>query len=812
MRYRNANMMRLPAAVMLMLGVALAVCAGRAGAAKEFSEYEKWLTWADEQIQQIIEVPDDQRTYENTLGALDDVAARVLTEVQFAIVLSVLSPDAEDRAVGNQVEAALDAWGIALGKNEELYRAIKAYADTKPALDGERARLLYFTMRDYRRSGMELPPEKREELKQVQLELSELSIQFNKNASEDETTVLLMPEELAGMPEDFLEQQDMAAGLYVLGLDGPTIMRLWTLCPNETTRKKVWVAYKREGGKKNVRLLEQILKLRAREAALLGYENTAAFRTEVLMTKKPEVVEAFYDKLRPLVREKSNLDYAELRDLKREDTGDPEAGFYAWDYWYYAAMMKREKYAVDSELVRQYFPLQSVMDGLFEVSGTLYGIEFRDETEQAKAEGIYFWDPEVRFWRVYDTASGEMLGEVYTDLYPRPNKRGGAFQWGFIPRKLWMDGTLTKPRAVVQCNFTKPTEDTPSLLSHDDVTTLFHEFGHFLHSLLTETTTVGCENVERDFVELPSQMYENWVWEPEVLRTFARHYETGEPLPEEVLEGMIAARQFASGMLAERQFYYGLCDQAYHRIGVGEEIDTTEIGLRLQDEVEQYDGVEGSYFQAGFTHLTNYVASYYGYQWALVYSCDCFEKCKEMGLLNPETGRRFREAVLARGGTRDGMDMIEDFLGREPKMDAYMVHLGLAPEEGNAGEAKADYPGEAVFGDPEETESGLRYYDIVVGDGAMPASSRTVVRVHYTGWLLDGTKFDSSVDRGEPIDFPLNRVIRGWTEGVGSMRVGGKRKLIIPAHLGYGDRGAGGVIPPGATLVFDVELLDVPGE
>ncbi|MDY7108199.1 MAG: M3 family metallopeptidase [Planctomycetota bacterium] len=651
--------------------------AARFAPAAEPSTVDEWLGWADGQIRQIIDVPDDQRTFQNTVGALDDVLARLLIELQFPQVLAVLSPDAEERAHGNKVEAALNEWLIQLNLNEDLYRAIKAYADSDPPLTGERKRLLYFIMRDYRRAGMELPPEQREELKKVQLELSDLSIEFNRNALEDETTVLLTPEELEGMPEDFLGQLDKAAGLYIVTLDGPVVMRIWTLCPSETARKKVWVAYKRQGGEKNVRVLEKILELRAKEADMLGYDHAADYRTEILMTKDADTVEAFYDELRPLVREKSNLDYAMLRDRKREDLNDPDAGFHAWDYWYYANLLKREQYAVDEELVREYFPLQQVMDGLFDISSTLFGIEIREETEQAKAEGIYFWHPDVRFFRIYDKQSGEMLGELYTDLFPRPNKRGGAFQWGFIPRKAWPDGTLTKPRAVVQCNFPKPTADKPSLLTHDNVTTLFHEFGHFLHSVLTETTTVGCENVERDFVEVPSQIYENWCWEPEVLRTFARHYETGEPIPDELVDGMIAARQFASGMLAERQFYYGLVDQAYHHLRAGEDINTTAIGLHLQDEVEQYDGVEGTYFEAGFTHLTNYVASYYGYQWSLVYSCDCFEKFKEMGLMNPKAGMRWRKAVLSRGGTVDGMNMIEDFLGREPQMTAYLEHLGL---------------------------------------------------------------------------------------------------------------------------------------
>jgi thimet oligopeptidase len=659
--------------------VALLACAtlARAERAAHHADVEKWLAWGDAQVRKIIEVPDDQRTFENTLGALDDISARITTECLHNVVLAYLSPDAADRESGHAVEAALNEWAVNLSLNEDLYKAVKAYADTKPNLEGERARLLYFTMRDYRRAGMDLPPEQREELKQIQLELSDLSIEFNKNAQTDETTVLLTRKELDGMPASFFDTQFETNGLYVIGMDGPTTVQIWTRCPNETTRKKVWFAYKREGGQRNVTVLEKILKLRARAAQLLGYRHYADYSTEVLMTKNAATVDRFYDELRPLVREKSNRDYAELRDRKREHLNDPDAELYAWDYWYYADLLKNEKYAVDSQRIQEYFPLQPVMDGMFNVFTTLFEVRFVDETQDAKDEGLYFWADDMLFYRVYDNSTGDFLGEVFLDLHPRPNKRGGAFQWTFIPRKRYMDGTYQHPRAVVQCNFPRPTADKPSLLTHDDVTTLFHEFGHFIHSVLGENELQGCEDVEQDFVELPSQIYENWCWDADVLRTFAKHYKTGEPLPQELLDGMLAARQFASGMLAERQFYYGMVDQAYNRLQVGQDIDVTEIGLRLQDEVEQYPGIEGTYFQSGFTHLTNYIASYYGYQWALVYTYDCFGKFEEMGLLNPEAGMHYRRTILAPAGTVDASVMLRNFLGREPKMDAYIRALGL---------------------------------------------------------------------------------------------------------------------------------------
>jgi thimet oligopeptidase len=665
--------------LLLTLGGALALFASSAQAQidKTADDYTAWFDWADRKISEIVEVPDDERTFENTLGALDDIYGRLAGELTFPQVLALLSPHAADRDVGNAVEAALNVWGIDTAKRVDLYRAIKVYADSEPELTGERALLLSNTLRDYRRSGMDLSPAERGKLKGIQKELSEASIEFNKNAQMDETTVLLTPEELPGLSAEFLEEIAMVAEVYAIPLDNYTTSEIWRLCTDETTRMKVWIAYKRKGGLQNARVLERMLELRAQAAQLLGYQHSADFQTEVLMTKNAATVKAFYDKIIPLVRKKSEADFAELLELKRTDTGEAQAEFEAWDYWYYENLARKQKYAVDMEVIRQYFPLQPAMDGLFGICKTLYGFEMRDATADARAEGIYFWHDDLKFWRVYDVESKDMIGELFTDMHPRPFKRGGAFFWDFIPRHVWMDGTETKMRGVLQCNFTKPSAGKPALLTHDEVTTLFHEFGHFVHGVLKEAETSGCAECERDFVELPSQIFENWCWEPHVLRLYARHYETGEVLPDELLEGMIAARRFASGMLAERQYYYGLSDQTYNLIQPGEAIDTTQVGIDLETRIERYDGVPGTYFQSNFTHLTNYIASYYGYQWSLVYACACFEKYKELGMLNREAGRHFVDTILSRGGLVDGMQMVRDFIGGEPTMDAYLRYLGL---------------------------------------------------------------------------------------------------------------------------------------
>ncbi len=336
------------------------------------------------------------------------------------------------------------------------------------------------------------------------------------------------------------------------------------------------------------------------------------------------------------------------------------------------------------ERVREYFPLESVMDGLFSITQSLYGIEYTDITERARSEGRHLWHEGVSLYEVRDTATGEMLGEFYLDLHPRENKYGHAAQWGLGQHKVWADGRLSKPLAALVCNFTNPTPEKPSLLTHDEVETFFHEFGHCLHTILSEARywQFAGTSVERDFVEAPSQMFENWTWDRDVLRTFAKHYETGEVFPDDLLEGMVAARYLGSGMLAERQFFYGLFDMQCHLAADGI-VDTTKLGHDLWGElgagVELYAAVPETHFQSAFGHLTGYQAGYYGYQWSLVYACDMFQRFKELGMLDPAAGRYYRRNILARGGTLDGLDLVRNYLGREPEMDAYLEHLGLQP-------------------------------------------------------------------------------------------------------------------------------------
>ena len=637
---------------------------------------------ADAAVAQIIKVPAKSRTFENTIGALDDIGVRLDNETSLTLFMQYVSTNATQRENSRAAEEALSNYLIELGKREDLYRAVKQYADTKPKLQGEQKRLLDFTMRDYRRSGMMLPPDKRKKLKELEKEMNKLGIEFEKNIADDETMVPMTAEELKGMPEDVLKRQKQAIGIYLVGMDGPTFNAALDYVESEASRQRLWLAYKRRGGKRNIRVLEKLITLRAQASDLLGYQTTVDFEVETRMAKNAKTIADFYEKLRPIVRKKAEKDMAEFTDAKRKHTRKRDAVLYPWDYSFYKQRLMKEKYAVDSEKVAEYFPMEAVVNGLFSITQSLYGIEFKDVTANAASLKLPIWHPDVKLYEVTDTATKEVLGHLYTDLYPRENKYNHAAQWGLRSRRVWANGKVNVPLAALVCNFTKPTSDKPSLLPHDEVETFFHEFGHGLHTLLTRVHygRFSGTSVARDFVEAPSQMMENWVWSPEVLKTFAKHYKTGEVLPNNLLAGMKAARTLGSGLETEHQFYYGLVDQAYHT-AKGGKIDIIQTAIDLYPEIELYPKVPEVWFESSFGHLVGYEGAYYGYQWSLVFAQDMFQRFEELGLLSPAAGKYYREKVLSRGGSMDEMAMLKDYLGREPNLEAFLRHLGMEPEK-----------------------------------------------------------------------------------------------------------------------------------
>jgi len=664
----------------LRLALLLVFAATLASAQEAPQSIKDALARADDAIAKIVSVPDSERTYANTLGAYDDMLARLERETSMFIFMSNVATDAKERDASRAAEELVGNWQVEAGLREDLYKAIKAYADTKPALTGEQKRLLDFTMRDYRRQGMDLPKEKRDRIAEIQKELNKLGIQFEQNIADDESTIPFTLPELKGVPKDVIAAMPKGGkDMYLATLaEGPVFDSIFSNAQIELTRERAWIAFKRRGGEKNNDVLKQLVKLRAEMARILGYKTFADYVLEPRMAKNAATVAKFYAQLRPIVRKKALVDMAEFKKAKADETKNKNVEFYPWDYAYFKDKLQQKKYAVDNDKVAEYFPEQRVVDGLFSVTQSLYGIVYKDVTSQAASLGLPTWHPDVRLYEVDDKATGKLIGHFFIDLYPRPGKYTHAACWGLFGRKKWADGTVATPVAALVTNFTKPTPSKPSLLQHEEVETFFHEFGHVLHNLLTEADTnrFAGASVARDFVEAPSQMFENWVWSSEVLNTFAAHYKTGAKLPAALLKGMLAARNLGSGIEAEHQFYYGLVDQAYHTVPSGD-IDPTAISNKLFPQIELYKAEPGVYFQASFGHLVGYEAAYYGYEWSLVYAQDMFQRFEQLGLLSPKAGAYYRSKILSKGGTEDEFDMLRDYLGREPKLDAFLRHLGL---------------------------------------------------------------------------------------------------------------------------------------
>ncbi len=636
---------------------------------------------ANRAIQAILDVPDDQRTFENTLGALDVLGARFFDSARPTSFLKEVSPDPAVREIGNAASLAMGDWWIEVGRHPGLYRAVQAFADTKPKLTPIQQRLLAVTLRDFRREGMALSEEQRALLTEYDKELNELELEFSTNIAKDRTNILATKDELAGLDEEFLGTLERVGDLYVIEMKGPTITPIFQRCEVPATRMKVGLAYARRAPD-NVAVLEKILVLRSKKAHVLGYPTIAHYVTETRMSKTPENVMAFYDDLRPKLRKKALIDLAELTEAKRTATGDPAATFEPWDFSYYLEWLKREKYAVDAQVLRDYFSLDRVTEGLFGITQSIYGVRYEEITKDAEQRvGMAAWHPDVKLFEVTDVASGEVLGHFFIDLHPREGKYTHAAQFPLRIRCELPDGTVMKPLVALVCNFTKPTADKPALLSHREVTTYFHEFGHCLHSIFTTSpfANFAGTQVARDFVEAPSQMFENWVWDKEVLATFAEHYKTGEALPGEIIDGMLAARYLASGLSAEGQVFLGLMDMTYHTDPDGI-VDTTKVREEVYKQTRLFDAVPGLYSQASFGHLMGYNAGYYGYLWSLVFAADMASTFESEGMLSPEAGMRYRNTILARGGTMDEIDILREYLGRDPEPDAFLIHLGLGKE------------------------------------------------------------------------------------------------------------------------------------
>ncbi len=624
----------------------------------------------DAALAAVAAVPAAERDLANTLLALEAAEEEIVAAASGWAFLAHTAPDDALREAARTWEERLGKYQVGLDFHEERHRAVTEFAATDAAaeLTGEEARLLEHTLRDQRRSGMHLPAGDRARLRELFDELVELETRFQEALGDWDDGIEVTAADLEGLPASFADGLERTGdGHYRVTLDYPQYVPFMAGARSSRLRRELMHRNQRKGGPENVTRLERALAVRAEIAALLGHASWAEYRTQTRMAARPEAVSGFLDGLRARVAVKAAADLEEYARAMGTDAVEP------WDHAFALEQLKRTVYAVDDAAVAEYFPLDACVDGMFGVMRDVLGVEFQE------LHDVPVWHPDVRVFDVCDSRgadAGVPFARFYADLFPRPNKYKHAAVFGLQRRRVLPDGTVRRPAAAIVANFTKPQAGRPSLLRHSELTTLFHEFGHVLHATLTRARRAAFSGTatERDFVEAPSQMLEHWCWEPEVLGRFARHHESGQPLPKEVLDGMIAAKRAGSGVQTMRQIFFATLDLRYHSAGFGG--DSTAV-LREEHARHALTYQEDTYFQAGFGHLFGYDAGYYGYLWSRAIGDDMYTRFEAAGPTDPATGADYRRLILEPGGSRDGADLARGFLGREPDNTAFLRDLGL---------------------------------------------------------------------------------------------------------------------------------------
>lgn len=623
-------------------------------------------------------------TFDNTIVALEnsgEVLNRVLTT--FYPILSA-DGDEEMNQISLRIAPKLSEYETDITLNEELWKKIKFVYENRQRenLDAEDAMLLQRTYDSFARSGANLVGEDRETYRKLSAELSELTLKFEQNTVKATAAyeMWLTKDDLAGLPESAVEAAAKAAkdkgkeGEYLITLQAPSYSPFLKYSDRRDLREKLYKAYNSlctSGEFDNKAIMCRIAEVRMQIANLLGYKTFADYSLQKTMAENPQNVYKLLDDLRKAYMPAWKKELKELSDYAKSVEGK-KVELQAWDYTYYANKLKNEKYSFNDEELRPYFELNHVINGVFGLATKLYGLHFTEN------QNISVYNPEVKSFDVTD-ADGNFVGILYTDFFPRDTKRSGAWMTEFRPEKI-VDGVSQRPHVTLTMNFTQPTDNKPSLLTFYEVETFIHEFGHGLHSLLAQTkyASLSGTNVYRDFVEVPSQFNENFLTQKEFLDGFAKHYITGEPIPQELIDKIIKSSQFGAARNCLRQLSFGYLDMAYHSITKPVE-DPYAFERNATKSVELFPPVEGCIMAPQFNHIFSggYAAGYYSYKWAEVIEADAFQHFLDNGLFNPEVAKSWRDNVLSRGGTEAPMVLYKRFRGQEPTIDALLIRDGI---------------------------------------------------------------------------------------------------------------------------------------
>jgi len=640
---------------------------------------DDYLKEAQKQIDKIIAIPDDQRTFSNTAKALDRVIGLSNAAIAGHIYegLELLSPD---KAVRNAAHSAViklrDFWVDQITNNKKLYHAFKAYVEGKAkheSLNPEQHYFLAETMKDFKRAGLNLPDEKLNQVKKLQKELTALGLVFGRNIAQDNRTIAVPHAALAGLEDDFIDNLKRTdEGLYILGVDYPTYFNVMEHCRVEDTRRQLYREFNNRAYPVNEDILKQIIAKRDELARLLGFSSYAQLDIDSEMAKTPERSRQFVADLVDKSKDKVKEEIEQLTAIlpvSVELTVDGKIK--PWDFAYLKAMYKKDQFDLDERIIAEYFPMENTIAELLDIYRQFLGVDF----QEVPATGL--WHDDVKAIKVLSKDESKLLGILLLDLYPRPNKYSHAAHLTVVPT-VYENRNYIPDVSIVIANFPKSTPTKPSILTRHDVNTFFHEFGHAMHALLGRTTLASFAgtNTKTDFVELPSQMLEEWLWDKAILKKISSHYKTGESLSDEMIDKIIALKKLTSGNFVRQQGYLSLLALDYYK--EGSQKDPYQIMKLLYEQIIKDILFEPTnHFYASFGHLPDYGAKYYGYLWSKVFALDLFDEIKKHGLLNPEIGQKYVREVIGKGGSQDPNELLRNFLGREPNNRAFLKDMGL---------------------------------------------------------------------------------------------------------------------------------------
>jgi thimet oligopeptidase len=616
----------------------------------------------------------DDATFDEVVGRIDRAEGDLWTLGGRTGFMVRVHPDAAVRAAGQAIEDRLNAWRQDLVLRDDIARAIRTYAGSSDgeSSTGERRRLLDLWLRDLRRAGHGLPDAERAEIKAITERLVVIESSFQRNLDEWSDGIDLRREDLVGLPDHYIDRLGPGAepGTLRVSLDYPDYYPFMEGSRRRDLRRILATKMASRVVEANRPILDETLTLRRRKAALLGYPSWAHFRIEPKMAGTPERVAAFHSAILPALQTLAEEEHAAMRQRLERDTGATDLS--PWDLPYYDQRIRTEEHGVDPEEVSAYLPLVATIDGLLELTGDVFSLDYR-AVDDARA-----WDDEVPLYEVRDRISAEHLGWFYLDLHPRPGKFGHAMAWPIrLPRR-GEDGRRLSGISAIVANVPRASADDPGLLRHDDVVMLYHEFGHVLHEVLGTNAThrLSMWGVELDFPEAISQIMENWAWSPDILARVTRHHATGQPMPTDLAERLEATRNVDIGSGYLRSF--GLYGDFDLRVHGPEPVDLDEAKLAA-DAVRLLPSIPDSFWPAAFAHIVaDYDAGYYGYLWSLVYGDDMWSRFEAEGIASPVVGAAYRRELLERGATRDAEDMVAAFLGRPSTNEAFLRRTGIA--------------------------------------------------------------------------------------------------------------------------------------